>query len=294
MNKAKKVEIFGLFIAWWIGFLSHHLTFATTSHANLGQKNDFFDKNESSIVHIGIIGWGKYTKKNIQQHWAVGREIAIGPVVEWHPFNGIGLQIGLLYSHNSFYTVDFSLDRKKLSDPDLFSFGRRFINILSKALSHPYQGYTMHVALGNIQFHAISIPLFLRLYPEKSRRWICYGGPRLICLLPGIEKKQYCPVHVDTSVIKDILYDSLIEYRDLANEGELMFDAIPGIAQHGLSKLRSAILKIDPNNTRPQLLSNQQFHWDLVWNFGLEFRGRSGLVIGINGLGLVLGYDFIK
>ncbi|MGI2299266.1 hypothetical protein ACRRVC_01070 [Candidatus Cardinium hertigii] len=294
MSKAKKVQTFGRLIGWWIGLVSHYLTFATTPGQNIIQNNDFLDKTQSSILHIGIIAWAKCTKKVIQKHWAVGREIAVGPVVEWHPLNGIGLQIGLLYSHNSFYTVDFSLDRQKVLDPDLFSFGRRVINILSKALSHPYQGYTVHLAFANIQFHAISIPLFLRLYPEKSRRWICYGGPRLICLLPVIEKTQYCPVHVDTSIIKDILYDSLIEYRDLANEEALTFDAIPGIAQNGLSKLRSAILKIDPNSARPQSFSNEQLHWDLVWNFGLEFRGRSGLVIGINGLGFVLGYEFVK
>ncbi|MGI2257297.1 hypothetical protein ACRRVD_01865 [Candidatus Cardinium hertigii] len=291
MSKAKKVQACGWFIAWWIGVVSHHLTFAAT---HLVQKNNFFDKNQSSILRIGIVAWAKCTKRVIQKHWTIGREIAIGPVVEWHPLNGIALQTGLFYSHNSFYTVDFSLDHKKQSNPDIFTFSRGCIEVLSKALSNPYQGYTVHLAFDNIQFHAISIPLFLRLYPEKSRRWICYGGPRLICMLPVIKKRQYCPVHVDTFIIKDILYDSLIEYRDLANEGYLTFDFIREIAQKGLSKLHSSIFKINPNSAAPQPISNQQFNWDLVWNFGIEFRGRSGLVIGINGLGFILGYHFVK
>ncbi|MGI2261781.1 hypothetical protein ACRRVA_00420 [Candidatus Cardinium hertigii] len=293
MIKAKKVQTFGRLVAWWIGWVSHHLTFATTPHGNLGQKNDFLDKNQSSIFHIGIVTWAKCTKKVIQAHWAVGSEIGLGPVVEWNPLNGIGLQTGLFYSYNSFYTVNFLLDRKQECNPDIFAFGHRCIKVLSAALSHPYQGYTLHIACGNIEFHAISIPLFLRLYPEKSRRWICYGGPRLICMLPIIKKAEYCPIHVDTSQIKDILYNRLEQCPGLGEEDNLLY-SIEEIIQDVLSQLHSSILTIHPNNAGPQPIRNQQVNWDLVWDFGIEFRGKSGLILGINGLGVVLGYEFLK
>jgi len=293
MIKAKKVQAFYRLVAWWIGFISHGVTFATTPHANLVQKNDFLDKSHASIFHIDIVTWVKYTKKVIEKHWALGTEMAIGSVVEWKPLNRVGLQTGLFYSYNSFYTVDFSLDRKNELNPDVFAFWRGCIKTLSAALSRPYQGYTVHVALGNIQFHAISIPLFLRLYLEKSHRWVCYGGPRLICMLPVIKKTEHCPVHIDTSQIKDICYNNAVKYYDLAGEGNLFY-FIETIAKSLFSDLLSSILRIHPNNAHSKPINDKQFNWDLVWDFGIEFRGKSGLIVGINGLGIVLGYEFLK
>lgn len=290
---AKKIQTFGWLIGWWIWLVSYYPALATTPCVDLIQQDDFWGKNKQSILHIDIKSWAQYTKKVIKQHWAIGSEVAIGPVLEWRPLNGIGLQTGLCYSYNCFFTINFSVDREELLDPSPFKFGYRFMDKIH-ALSAKHEGYTAHAALGNIQFHAISLPLFFRFYPEKSRKLVCYGGPRLIWILPSLRKKQYCPVYIDTSSIKNILYDGLITGKDIANQRSLTFQDIKNITEQGLLKIYHSIFKVHPDSAQPQILSNRLFNWDWVLDFGLEFRGASGFIVGINGLGLVLGYGFVK
>lgn len=285
---------FALLVGLCTWFIGHHPTFAIAPCTDLVQQNGFFGKNAQSILHIGIKSWAKGTKKIIEKHWAIGSEMAIGPVVEWHPFNGTGFQTGLFYSYNCFFTVDFSVDRKRLLDTSLFSFGRRIIHAVN-SLSAKDKGYIMHAGLDRIAFHAISLPLFFRLYPEKSRKLVCYGGPRFILVCSGLQKKQYYSVHIDTSIIKNIFYDTLIKRgNDIVNQRDVTVRDIQDIAKQGLLDIYHSIFRIKPDRAETQPFSNKLCIWDLGWDFGFEFRGDSGVVIGMNGLGLVLAYDFVK
>lgn len=287
----KRIQTFAWLVGLWIGWVGHYPTFAVEPCTDLVQQNDFFGKNAQSVLHIGIKSWAKGTKKIIEKHWAIGSEIAIGPVVEWHPFNGIGFQTGLFYNYNCLFTVDFSVDRKRLLDTSLFSFGYRVIDVIN-SLSAKDEGYIVHAGLGSIAFHAMSLPLFFRLYPEKSRKLICYGGLRFILIFPDLQKKQYCSVHIDTSIIKNTFYGALKRGSDIANQRNVTVQDIQDIARQGLSNMYHSIFRIKPDRAETQPLSNKLCIWDLGWDFGFEFRGDSGIVIGINGLGLVLGYDF--
>ncbi|MEF2228928.1 MAG: hypothetical protein V3581_02730 [Candidatus Cardinium sp.] len=286
----KKREAVAFLFGLWIGLVSHHPAVALESCTDLVQQDGFFDKKTKSILHIGIKSWVKGTKKIIEKHWTIGGEVAIGPVVEWHPLHGVGLQTGLCYSYSCFFTIEFSVDRKKLLDTSLFSFGPRVINEIN-ALSTKDEGYITHAGLDHIQFHAISFPLFLRLYPEKSRKLVCYVGPRFLLILPGLAKKQYCPVHVDTAVLKGILYDVLKQGKYISDQRSVTIQDIQNIAEQGLLEMYHSIFGIRPDRSFNQSIA---CYWDWSWDFGFEFRGSSGFIIGINGLGFVLGYDFVK
>ncbi|WP_342265463.1 hypothetical protein [Cardinium endosymbiont of Philonthus spinipes] len=289
----KKIERFTLLVGLWIGWVGHHAVLAIEPSTDLAAQNNFFGKNGRSSFHIGIKGWVKGTKKVIEQHWALGGELAIGPLVEWHPLNGIALQTGLLYSYNYFFTIDFSVDRKKLLDAGLYSFGHRLIAAIN-GLSAKKEGYIAHTGLDSIAFHAISLPLFIRFYPEKSRKLVCYGGPRFLLLCAGIDRRKHCPIHIDTSIIKNIFYDALKNGKAIADERGITVQDIQNIAQGGVFDIYHSIFNIKPDRVQNELLPNQVYIWDLIWDFGVEFRGSSGLMIGVNGLGIVLGYDFIN
>ncbi|TSJ80739.1 MAG: hypothetical protein NMK33_04765 [Candidatus Cardinium sp.] len=295
---AKKIQRLAGFVALWVWWVASHSTFAVApctdvvEQTDLVQQDDFFGKNAQSTLHIGIKSWVKGAKNVIASHWAMGAEIAIGPVIEWHPINGIGLQTGLLYSYNYFFTVDASIDAKKLLDRSLLSFGGRFIE-KTNALSAKNDGYIVHANLAIIDFHAISLPLFFRLYPEKSRKFVCYGGPRLILVFPGLEKKQYCPIHVNTASVKHILYNVLYKGKEVADRSGITQEDIEALAKKGLVDIYHSIFKINPDSAQTKSL-NRFWNWSLAWDFGFEFRGNSGIVIGMNGLGIVLGYDCVK
>ncbi|WP_419241396.1 hypothetical protein [Cardinium endosymbiont of Nabis limbatus] len=289
----KKIQTFSLFVGLSLWLVGHHPAFAESSCTDLVPQNNFFSKNEHSILNFGIKGWAKGTKKTIQKHWAIGGEMAVGPVIEWHPLNGIGIQTGLLYSYNAFYTVDFSIDRKRLLDTGLLAFWSRLGKEIN-ALSAKNEGYVVHAALVNIQFHAITIPLFFRFYPEKSRKWVCYGGPRLILIFFDLKRKQYCPVCINTSIIKGILYNLLTLGKCIADQRSITGRDIQDLTKRGLYEICCSTFKINSDSDQNSLPNHKVWHWDFGWDFGIEFRGSSGIVIGMNGLGLVLGYDFVR
>lgn len=288
----KKIRRFAIFITLCVSWLAYGSTFAATPCTDVVEQNNFFGKKKQSTLHIGIKSWAQGTKKVIANHWAIGGQIAIGPVIEWQPFNGIGFQTGLLYSYNCFFTVDASIDSKKLLDRSFFSFGRRFIDKIN-VLSAQNEGYIVHTNLATIEFHAINLPLLLRLYPEKSRRLVCYAGPCLILVFPGLVRKQYCPVHINTASVKNILYDVLKQGKDIADQSGITPQDINNLVNYGLLEIYHSIFKINHNSPQTKSI-NTFWNWSLDWDFGFEFKGSSGIVIGMNGLGLVLGYDFLK
>ncbi len=298
-----KIQISVMLVALCTFFVTHHsaspIMPSTTPVEQSVQKNDFFGKQAEFFLPFGIKAWAKVDKKVIQNRWALGGEIAIGPVMEWHPLNGIGIQIGLLYSYNAFFTVCFSLDRKRFLDTSLSSFGTRVLNAIN-ALSAKGEGYIAHGGLEHIAFHAINIPLFFELYPEKSLRLVCYGGPRFLLTLSNLAIKEFCPVYIDTSNIKKILFEALDRAKNLDPDSSTTLDDITNIAEDGLLQIYRCIFNLNvhphyhPYPGQNQLLHKKQRYWDIVWDFGLEFRAKSGFVIGMNGLGVVLGYRYVR
>lgn len=111
-----------------------------------------------------------------------------------------------------------------------------------------------------VKFHAISIPLSIRFYPGSDRQFVLHIGPRLI--IPFKAKQLY----YDNFRISD-------SESDLKGKLDKIFEALKSDEQTAND------LKIGIHYT---------------WDFGFAYNTKSGFIIGMNGLGLMLGFDGTK
>lgn len=283
----KKVKIFVTLLSLVISLAIHHQTFAVDSE----ESNNFLDKNQKSLFNVGIKSWFRFNKRIIQTQWVAGPEIAIGTVVEWHPLNGIGIGSGLIYSYNVLPTISFSIDNKLVAKEGIIAFGREVYDQCKK-LSLIDKGFIINATLHNTTFHAVSLPLHLRLYPDHTRSLIVYAGVRLMLVLPTIHHKDFFPVSVDTGILKEILADVGQQVKDKGSD--ITNDEMTSITKEGFSRALDSIFATEANPGKKLFTNPDLIYLDLVYDFGVEFRWKSGLVIGTNGLGLVLGYDFLN
>ncbi|WP_419241397.1 hypothetical protein [Cardinium endosymbiont of Nabis limbatus] len=115
--------------------------------------------------HIGIKAWIGH-EKDLPVRRFSDLQPAIGPFVEWKPFDGVGIQTGLIYSYNSL---------RKLCD------WREVVSGCSGAPKpNEKNSSKMHVGLNRVEFHAISIPLSIWFYPGSDRQFALHGGLRLV------------------------------------------------------------------------------------------------------------------
>ncbi|ROT47329.1 hypothetical protein [Candidatus Cardinium hertigii] len=258
MKKIQKIAACVMLLA---SLLSHEPNFAI-EEPNLSpdEENSFFAKNKECPWYFGLKGWGKLKQQAIENDWGVGIESGIGPFVEWHPLNGMGIQTGLLYSyHYLLPVVQVMLDKERLLGTGLWPIKDNAADMLK---SFKWDENVLTSDVHKVTFHAISVPLYLRLYPEKTRQLALYGGPRLVVAW-GAEK---CKIwHMNTSNLKYKLQQRGLLDKNLLSD---LFAHTPG----------------GPSQT---VDLNMIWNWDL----GFEFNGKNGFILGINGWGLVLGYD---
>ncbi|MGI2298651.1 hypothetical protein ACRRVB_02540 [Candidatus Cardinium hertigii] len=110
-----------------------------------------------------------------------------------------------------------------------------------------------------VKFHAISIPLSIRFYPGSDRQFVLHIGPRL--MIPFKGKQTY--------------YDSF---------------PIPDTK----SDLKARFEKIFEKFNSEQISNDVTIGWHLTWDWGFAYNTKSGFIIGMNGLGLMLGFDGSK
>ncbi|WP_339044491.1 hypothetical protein [Cardinium endosymbiont of Tipula unca] len=225
------------------------------------EQHRFFEKNEAMSLHFGLKIWAKATKKMIKQSWASGLEVSIGPFLDWRPLNGIGLQTGIFYSCNYLYMIGVSVNGKMVSDTGMVSFFSNAFNQISNL--DLTNNDRFGVTLDRVHLHTLSFPLHLRLYPEKTRQLVLYGGPRLIVALHATEKEPLFALSADANKI----------WYHTVKQGIL----------GGVKELFSRDI------TDASSLSGKLF--SCAWDVGFEYNGNAGFIIGINGLGIVLGYD---
>lgn len=82
--------------------------------------------------------------------------------------------------------------------------------------------------------------------------------------------------------------------RQVASQHPITLQDAKHVTNHGLSHLYNSVFEVDPRVAQIQPTSNKLFHFDCDLNFGIEFRGSSGILIGSNGFGIVLGYHYLK
>ncbi|CDG49903.1 outer membrane beta-barrel protein [Cardinium endosymbiont of Bemisia tabaci] len=111
-----------------------------------------------------------------------------------------------------------------------------------------------------IKFQAISIPLSIRFYPGSDRQFVLHIGPRL--MIPFKAKQTY--------------YDN-IRFSD--SESDIK------------NKLKKILESLDSDNQTPNEL---KIGTHLTWDWGFSYNTKSGFIIGMNGIGLMLGFDGTK
>lgn len=212
------------FIALSVSLISYEPVFATASQGS------FLDKNEELPWHVGVKAWIKRPIKHVMKRYSNGIESVIGPFVEWKPVHGIGVQTGVMYSHNNLVRMEggmFNIELKK-------------------------------VDCDSVKFQAISIPFSIQLYPGNDRQFVLHTGPRLMIPLSKAKQVGHGTIYADS---RSELFKKA---QELHNESDYQ---------------KANELEIGPH---------------LTWDWGFAYNTKSGFVIGVNGIGLSLGYDFTK
>lgn len=276
------------FVVLWALSIWYEPIFGRESGVLLKKQNGFFDKNELFPLHVGLKSWVKGTSNLLTFFKAldlncfqaldskrvfIGVEATIGPIIEWQPLNGMGIQTGLLYSYN-YLGIGYCY----LPEDKSAALG----SIYSPSSARHEKGF--YCAVGLVKLHMLSFPLSFRLYPEKTRQLVFYGGPRFRIAFPSAKRRQYyidIPNDLDGDYVEQQVNASWksIGTGDLRSLTRLVKKLINPFVKYG---------------TEDRLVNVQGGRFSCVWDIGFEFNGRSGFIIGINGLGLVLGYDFTK
>ncbi|MBX9890196.1 MAG: hypothetical protein K2X94_02925 [Amoebophilaceae bacterium] len=221
-----------------------------------------FSVNQKLPIHFGVKGWGRLQVGSFPQ---IGWECAIGSFVEWRFLNGLGLQTGLFYNFQELVMLDLSLDGKSATIKEVVKSAQAEQEDLIKYdLSKTYG-----IKPGLMVLHNISIPLLLRFYPEKSRQLVLYVGPRFTKTVAGKKTIQFMSLNLSPNSKKDI-----------ASQGLKPF----------LLKCFSGKWSLSGQNAALDKMYKSLIYWD----FGFEFHGKNGFIMGINQMGLVFGYDCTK
>ncbi|MGI2261780.1 hypothetical protein ACRRVA_00415 [Candidatus Cardinium hertigii] len=123
--------------------------------------------------------------------------------------------------------------------------------------SSPIEGdiKSKQVDCDSIKFHAISIPLSIRFYPGSDRQFVLHIGPRI--MIPLSKAKQVEHGYISIGNMSKEMWQL---------HSEVNFES-------------SNDLNIGPH---------------LTWDWGFDYNTKSGFTIGMNGLGLMLGFDGTK
>ncbi|AWN82284.1 hypothetical protein [Candidatus Cardinium hertigii] len=267
MNMRKKIRILGMALASFVNcgdiFAMQEATTETT------EASDFFAKNKKFPFHFDIKTSLSVGFDTIGDYWAGNGKAAIGPMVEWHPLNGIGVQTGLWYSYNLSPGIRIDKCGESLAKKGFLDFIKNGFKSISDMDWTDDSDDSMAMRLGGGSFHAVHIPIFLRVYLGKKRQFALYVGGDYRIALFG-EKDFFA---------KDVPY-LYLNSKKMRNH----------ILQKGVPSLKEAIFMQNDKKDQLQLSKLAKWHWD----FGFEFRNKSGLIVGTKWFGLTLGYDFSK
>ncbi len=272
-------------IAMVLGFmvLNQFSLFGADMPYKFNRDTSFFAVNQKFPMHFGVKSWGRVQLgiSNLMKTGVpdLGWEFAIGPFFEWQFLNGLGIQTGLLYNCQELFFMSFLVSEKKIgkqaSVKEEKTFKQVIESIKQEAKDPEWKMLRANLksayeAKAGLMFlHNISIPFLFRFYPEKSRQFVLYIGPRFEITLSAKRKIQF----LDINVQPDDKYD-------LIAKG---FGAVFSKLFTGPRNLSDKSAQVSQSWFKQKKL----FHWD----FGFEFNGKSGFIMGINQIGIVLGYD---
>ncbi|WP_243018105.1 MULTISPECIES: hypothetical protein [Candidatus Cardinium] len=120
---------------------------------------------------------------------------------------------------------------------------------------------TVLLDVDKVTFYAISIPLSIRWYPGSGRQFALHGGPRL--MIPISKVEQICCGYFILDQ-NSTFWDQFVDFI------------------HGKSK----------NKASNKSLNEIALPSYLTFDFGFDYTFKSGFIIGMNGLGTQIGYDF--
>ena len=135
-------------------------------------------------------------------------------------------------------------------------------NPLEIELKIESQNRSNHAKISKRQFHGISVPVYLCFYPGDDRQFVLHAGARWVIPI-GDGKKQ----EIDTIPLT-------------SNKLEM------------LKSLEDMMKHIGERGTNPE--TNLKIDNFCIVDLGFDYNAKSGFIIGMNGLGLQLGYDFTK
>ncbi|MDD9139744.1 MAG: hypothetical protein NQ127_02325 [Candidatus Cardinium sp.] len=264
----KKIMILGMALASFVNcgdiFAMQEATIETR------EASTFFAKNKKFPFHFDIKTSLSVGLDTFGDYWAGNWKTSIGPMVEWHPLNGIGVQTGLWYSYNFSSGIRIDQNRRSLTEKEIWDFIRNgFANISGIDWTDDSDD-SIAIRLDGGSFHAMHIPIFLRVYLGKKRQFVLYVGGDYRIALFG-EKNFFA---------KNAPY-LYINSKKIRNH----------ILQQGVPSLFKEVIFMQ-NDKKDQLQLSKLAKWH--WDFGFEFRNKSGLIVGIKWLGLTFGYDFSK
>ncbi|MGI2257296.1 hypothetical protein ACRRVD_01860 [Candidatus Cardinium hertigii] len=124
--------------------------------------------------------------------------------------------------------------------------------------SSPIEGdvESKQVDCDSIKFHAISIPLSIRFYPGSDRQFVLHIGPRIMIPLSKAKQVEHRYISIGNDITKE------------------MMELHSGVNFESANDLKIGI------------------HW--TWDCGFAYNTKSGFIIGMNGLGVMLGFDGTK
>ena len=259
----KKASLYKIgMIAWFMG-LTHGSLFGKDMTCKQSRDTSLFSVNQKLPIHFGVKSWGRLQLGSFPQ---IGWECAIGPFVEWRFLNGLGIQTGLFYNFQELLLLDLSINDKPATIGKFVKTlqTQEKVNLLKNNLANDYSAKP-----GLMVLHNISIPLLLRFYPEKSRQLVLYVGPRFTKTVTGKKRIQLMKMELT----KNSKYD-------LATKGLKQFFF------NNFAFIRSVAGKDAELDAMYKSL--------IYWDFGFEFHGKNGFIMGINQVGLVFGYDATK
>lgn len=170
--------------------------------------------------------------------------------------SGIGIQIGLMYSYNNLATAGLNWQGEVVSGWSG--------NLKPKESNVPNSNLEL-IDVDYVKFHAISIPLSIRWYPGCERQFVLHGGPRLA--IPLSKAKQVC--YDSESFDTNGWHDTLKCFHRLS---EHFFNTESG----------------------KKVGNDLEIKNHFTWDFGFAYKTKFGFIIGMNGIGLELGYDCAK
>ena len=159
-------------IIFTLASLTHKPIHATAPDIyTTSQQNCFFSKNNNLPLHWGLktfirrVDDGDLNILDFQNNNITGLELCLGAFLEWHFCNGIGIQTGILLGTMETHNLSINLNNKTRIN-SIWALPESMKDCKSAATDKDLH---INVACNKFTLTATSIPLTLRIYPEKNQ-----------------------------------------------------------------------------------------------------------------------------